>query len=350
MASSYAEQLDELTVRAELWAPLENGRVECFACGHRCPISPGRRGVCKVRFNAGGELRAPHGYVAALQCDPIEKKPFFHVTPGRLALTFGMLGCDYHCSYCQNWETSQALRDAAAEGGFRRVTAEQIVAAAKRAGATMITSSYNEPLITAEWAVEVFREAKRAGLKTSFVSNGNATKEALEYLRPWLDCYKVDLKSMRDKNYRQLGGRLSVVLETISSLHRLGLWVEVVTLVIPGFNDSTEELGEAASFLASVSVDIPWHVTGFHPDYRMQDRSRTGTGELLRAVEIGKKAGLRFIYAGNLPGMVGDTESTFCPKCALPLIERRGYMIGRDLLSGRGTCVGCGFPIPGIWN
>jgi len=350
MSSSYAEQLDSLTSRGELWAPLENGRVECFACGHRCPISPGRRGVCKVRFNANGELRAPRGYVAALQCDPIEKKPFFHVTPGSLALTFGMLGCDYHCSYCQNWETSQALRDAEAQGGFRRVTAEQIVEAAKRMGARMITSSYNEPLITAEWAVEVFREAKRAGLRTSFVSNGNATREALEYLRPWLDCYKVDLKSMRDKNYRQLGGRLSVVLETIASLHRLGLWVEVVTLVIPGFNDSAEELEEAASFLASVSVDIPWHVTAFHPDYRMQDRSRTGVAELLRAVEIGKKAGLRFIYSGNLPGMVGDTESTFCPKCALPLIQRRGYMIGRDLLSGRGTCPGCGSAIPGIWN
>jgi pyruvate formate lyase activating enzyme len=350
MASTYERSLDELTAAGELWTRLENKRVQCFACGHRCRISAGRRGVCKVRFNANGELRVPRGYVAGLQCDPVEKKPFFHVMPGRLALTFGMLGCDYHCSYCQNWSTSQALRDAAAVAGFRRVTAAQIVETAKRSGAGMITSSYNEPLITAEWAVEVFSEAKKAGLRTSFVSNGNATDEALDYLRPWLDCYKVDLKSMREKNYRQLGGRLSVVLATIRRLHEIGLWVEIVTLVVPGFNDSGEELGEAASFIASVSTDIPWHVTAFHPDYRMQDRAWTGADSLMRAVEKGIAAGLNFVYAGNLPGMVGDRESTFCPRCGLLLVQRRGYQIVRNELSGGAACPGCGHVIPGIWN
>jgi pyruvate formate lyase activating enzyme len=303
-----------------------------------------------VRFNDGGELRVPHGYVAALQCDPIEKKPFFHVHPGTDALTFGMLGCDYHCSYCQNWQTSQALRDAEAQGGFQRLSAEQIVDAAFRLGARMITSSYNEPLITAEWAVEIFRKAKAGGLLTSFVSNGNATEEVVSYLQPWLDCYKVDLKSMRDRNYRQLGGRLSVVLDTIRQLHGVGLWVEVVTLVIPGFNDSREELQEAADFLASVSPDIPWHLTAFHPDYRMTDRGRTGPQELLQAIEIGREAGLRFIYAGNLPGLVENHENTYCPGCATLLVERCGFRVVRNLLAGGGTCPGCRCPVPGIWN
>jgi pyruvate formate lyase activating enzyme len=350
MASLYETALDHETRRGELWTSLGGGRLVCYACGHRCKISAGRRGVCKVRFNAGGELRVPYGYVAALQCDPIEKKPFFHVHPGAAALTFGMLGCDYHCAYCQNWETSQALRDAEAQGGFRHLSADQLVETAVRQQASMITSSYNEPLITAEWAVEIFRKAKAAGLLTSFVSNGNATGEVLSYLGPWLDCYKVDLKSMRDKNYRRLGGRLSVVLDTIAQLHERGLWVEVVTLVIPGFNDSREELEEAAAFLASVSRDIPWHLTAFHPDYRMTDRGWTGPQDLVRAIEVGRGAGLNFIYAGNLPGRVEHHENTYCPGCGALLIERRGYRVGANLLAGSGDCPGCRRRIPGIWG
>ncbi|HXK59130.1 MAG TPA: AmmeMemoRadiSam system radical SAM enzyme [Acidobacteriota bacterium] len=350
MSSSYEIALDERTQRGELWATIEGDRLLCYACGHRCKISAGRRGICKVRFNVGGELRVPHGYVAALQCDPIEKKPFFHVTPGSTALTFGMLGCDYHCGYCQNWNTSQALRDAEALGSFREVGSAELVSMALRYSASMVTSSYNEPLITAEWAVEVFRRAKEHGLRTSFVSNGNATEEALNYLQPWLDCYKVDLKSMRDKNYRQLGGRLSVVLDTIRRLHQLGVWLEVVTLVVPGFNDSEEELREAASFIASVSKDIPWHVTAFHPDYKMRDRSWTQARQLLKAVEIGKEAGLNFVYAGNLTGAVGEYESTFCPQCGTLLVAREGYRILENHLVGRETCPRCSRRVPGIWN
>ncbi len=350
ISSPYEVAIDERTARGELWSRIDGQRLVCYACGHRCKISAGRRGICKVRFNVGGELRVPHGYVAALQCDPIEKKPFFHVTPGANALTFGMLGCDYHCGYCQNWSTSQALRDAQAQGGFSLVTSDQLVGAALQYRAGVVTSSYNEPLITAEWAVEVFRKAKEHGLRTAFVSNGNATEEALTYLRPWLDCYKVDLKSMRDKNYRQLGGRLSVVLDTIRRLHQLGIWVELVTLVVPGFNDSEGELKEAASFIASVSCDIPWHVTAFHPEYRMTDRSRTEVGQLLKAVEAGREAGLNYVYAGNLPGAVGELENTVCPQCAAVLVARRGYRIREDRLTGRGACPKCSKRIPGIWN
>ncbi len=324
------ELLDELTVEGELYEALPDGAVRCIACGHRCLIRDGRRGICQVRFNQGGKLRVPWGYVAALQVDPIEKKPFFHLLPGSDALTFGMLGCDFHCGYCQNWLTSQALRDPASDsaiGYVRRVTPQQMVAIAQRSGAEIIASSYNEPLITSEWAVGIFKEAKQAGLKCAYISNGNATPEVLDYLRPYLSAYKIDLKTMQDRHYRQLGGVLEHVLDSIQRAHDLGLWVEVVTLVVPGFNDSTEELMDAARFIAGVSPDIPWHVTAFHPDYKMTDPPPTSVRTLLRAAEIGQEAGLSYVYAGNIPGRLGEYEHTQCPKCQSVLIERTGYVI-----------------------
>ncbi len=270
-SASLAEVLDELTVEAaeELTEQLDNSALRCYACGHRCLIGEGRRGICKVRFNERGRLLVPVNYVAALACDPTEKKPFFHVLPGSDTLTFGMLGCDLHCGYCQNWLTSQALRDDAAGTAPRVVTADRLVSMAKAYGASMVGSSYNEPLITAEWAAEVFRLAKPAGFKTAFISNGNATPQVLDYLRPLTDCYKIDLKSMSDKNYRQLGGVVDNILDTVRMVHERGFWSEIVTLIVPGFNDSEDELKRAADFIASVSPDIPWHVTAYHQDSRM---------------------------------------------------------------------------------
>ncbi|HOK44943.1 MAG TPA: radical SAM protein, partial [Bryobacteraceae bacterium] len=197
-----ADILAENTREGDLWEPLDERRIRCYACGHRCPIFEGQLGVCKVRFNSGGRLRVPWGYVAGAHCDPIEKKPFFHVRPGSLAFSFGMLGCDLHCAYCQNWVTSQALRDPAAGSLVRQTTPESLVEAAVASGAAAVVSTYNEPLITSEWAVAVFKKAREAGLLTGFVSNGNATPEVLEYLRPWVDRYKVDLKSFQDRRYR----------------------------------------------------------------------------------------------------------------------------------------------------
>ena len=234
-----AQTLARFTREGELYERLENGRVRCFACGHRCLIPPGREGICRVRFNDAGTLRAPFGYVSGLQLDPVEKKPFFHALPGAKALSFGMLGCDYHCGYCQNWITSQALRDPAAVAAAERVTPGDIVALAAKHHARIVTSTYNEPLITSEWAVEVFKEAKAAGLVTGYVSNGNATPQVLEYLRPWVDLYKVDLKSFDDRHYRQLGGRLDPILDTIRRLHAMGVWVEIVTLLIRGSTTRT---------------------------------------------------------------------------------------------------------------
>ncbi|MDP3244720.1 MAG: AmmeMemoRadiSam system radical SAM enzyme, partial [bacterium] len=328
--SDNANVLDQLTQTGELYAQEADGAVRCFACGHRCLIREGRRGICQVRFNEAGVLRVPFGYVAALQADPIEKKPFSHVLPGETALTFGMLGCDFHCQNCQNWFTSQVGRDSASDEAvnlIREITPQQMVDAARRTRASVVVSSYNEPLITSEWAAAIFKEAKAAGLKCAYVSNGNSTPEVMEYLRPYLDAYKVDLKSMNDKNYRKLGGVLQNTLDGIQRAREMGLWVEVVTLVIPGFNDSNEELWEAARFLAGLSPDIPWHVTAFHKDYKMTDPDNTDARTLQRAADIGREAGLHFVYAGNLPGRVGEYEDTFCPGCSQPIVRRRGYTV-----------------------
>jgi pyruvate formate lyase activating enzyme len=349
--SPVAESLASRTVPAasELVEVLEDGRLRCYACGHRCPIPEGREGVCRVRFREGGTLKVPWGYVGALQCDPIEKKPFFHALPGTDALSFGMLGCDLHCAYCQNWFTSQSVRDPEAVGTPRDVSASELADLAVRSGAPTLVSTYNEPLITSEWAVEVFAKARSRGLRTAYVSNGNGTPQVLDYIRPWVDFYKVDLKSMDDKHYRQLGGVLQNVLDTIAGIHERGIWLEVLTLVIPAFNDSDEELTRAARFVASVSRDIPWHVTAFHPDYKMNDRGATPAATLLRACEIGKAEGLRYVYAGNIPGRTGEWENTRCPKCSSTVIERRGFRVLANRLV-EGACPSCATPIPGRWD
>ncbi len=529
--------LDSMTAAGVLYEKHANGSLTCYACGHRCLIKPGRRGICQVRYNQDGELRVPWGYVGALQCDPTEKKPFFHVYPGSDTLTFGMLGCDMHCPYCfppgtlivtdhgelpierlfnlgqrflqtptgqvaqpaslrsldsgghwrrvvqvfkhhytgdltvirpyllpdlrctpdhavfattdparplekisagqlttkhflavprqhametaalaplvagyarrdwlgrstfkvvttpdcylapitnlasapyigdvynlevegehnylanhalvancQNWVTSQALRDPASElaGAWPQpVSPQQLVGLALKQGAQLVGSSYNEPLITSEWAVSVFQAAVAAGLKCAFISNGNATREVLEYIRPYVAAYKVDLKTMSDRNYRRLGAVRDHVLDGIRLVHELGFWLEVVTLVIPGFNDSPEELTDAARFLAGLSPDIPWHVTAFHQDYHMTEPDNTTAAMLVRAAEIGQAAGLRYVYAGNLPGQVGDYEHTFCPNCRARLIARYGYVILDYQLTSEGGCPQCGTRLAGIWT
>ena len=332
----------------DLYDKLENKAVRCYSCGHRCKILNGLQGICKVRYNEDGVLRVPRGYVAALQVDPIEKKPFFHAYPGALALSFGMLGCDYHCGYCQNWVTSQALRDPVAGASPTDIEPSDLVRLAKKHGAKVITSTYNEPLITSEWAVEVFKEAKKAGLVCSYVSNGNGTERVLEYIAPYVDLYKVDLKGFDDRHYRDLGGTLQPVLDTIRNLKQRGIWVEIVTLIVPGFNDSNEELTKIAEFLAGVDVNIPWHITAFHQDYKMTDSANTTTSHLLRAYDIGKRAGLRFIYPGNIPGGVGDKESTHCPQCNAIVVGRVGFRVTSYRIAD-GKCPDCGTAIPGVW-
>jgi len=349
-SESLADVLSVRTREGELYEKLENRALRCFACGHRCRIQEGKPGVCKVRYNEGGMLRVPYGYVAALAVDPIEKKPFFHAYPGAKALSFGMLGCDYKCGYCQNWVTSQALRDPASGIDPSDLSPSDLVRLARTHGARVITSTYNEPLITSEWAVEVFKEAKKEGLICSYVSNGNGTEEVLDYIEPYVELYKVDLKGFDEKHYRLLGGHLQPVLDTIRSLHRRRIWLEIVTLVVPQFNDSDDELTRIAEFIASVSLDIPWHVTAFHEDYKMRDNGSTTAATLLRAYAIGRRAGLRYVYPGNIPGALGDLESTHCPGCGIVVVSRIGFRVLANRLDENGSCGDCGTQIPGRWG
>lgn len=340
--------LDSFAKVGQLFELLSDGALICNACGHRCRIRPGQRGICKVRFNEDGNLMVPYNYISGAHNDPIEKKPFFHVMPGSKAFSFGMLGCDFSCAYCQNWFTSQSLRDDQATQQASAVTPFQLCDMAERGEAKTLVSTYNEPLITSEWAVKVFREAKSRGLFTAYVSNGHGTPEVLEYIKPWVDFYKVDLKCFDEKKYRRLGGNLSEVLESIRKIHRMGFWLEIVTLLVPGYNDSEKEIKSIAQFIASISTKIPWHITGFNPDYKMNDIQATSPDRLLFARQLGISAGLKFVYSGNRAGRVEGFENTYCISCGELLIERYGFRVLTNRLKN-GSCHMCDASIPGVW-
>ena len=344
--------LDRFTVpRTELARLEPSGALRCVACAHRCTLlADDARGVCRLRRRQAASIAVPWGYVAGVAVDPIEKKPFFHFLPGARALSFGMLGCNFRCAFCQNWHSSQTLRDPQASSGVHAVGADELVGMAQEQRCPVITSTYNEPLITSEWAHEVFALAREAGLKTTYVSNGYATQEVLEYLAPVLDGMKVDLKAFQPSTYAMLGGKLEPVLETIRALHARRIWVEIVTLVVPGLNDSAQELADIAEFIASVSESIPWHVTAFHPDYEMADRPPTDVPSLAQAAEAGRRAGLKFVYAGNLAGRTGELEDTRCSACGATVIRRRGFTVLEIRLGSGGTCPSCSASLPGVWS
>jgi pyruvate formate lyase activating enzyme len=243
------------------------------------------------------------------------------------------------------------LRDPDAVAPPRKITPRELVDLAVQHGAPVIASSYNEPLITSEWAVAVFKEGKARGLKCAYVSNGNGTPQVLDYLRPWVDAYKVDLKTFNPKNYRALGGVMENVTQTIRMLKERNFWVEIVTLVVPGFSDDPDELKRMAEFLASVDPLMPWHVTAFHPDYKMTDGYRQTTADdLMTIVEYGQQAGIRYIYPGNLPGQVGQWENTRCHHCNATLIRRWSFLVQENRVTAEGKCPDCGGAIPGIWG
>jgi pyruvate formate lyase activating enzyme len=342
--------LDAFTAaRGELALPHPSGKLVCVACAHRCKLADGARGVCLVRKRAGNAILVPWGYAAGVAIDPVEKKPFFHLLPGARALSFGMLGCDLHCAYCQNWFTSQALRDPRAGDSTEPASPDALVAAAVARSCEIIASTYNEPLITAEWAHDVFAQARRAGLATAFVSNGHATPEVIDYMAPVLDACKVDLKAFSPATYVSLGGKLQAVLDTIASLVDRSIWVEVVTLIVPGLNDSPAELASIAGFLAGVSADIPWHVTAFHPNYKMDRIPATPVATLVAAAEIGREAGLRHVYAGNIPGRADGLEDTRCPSCGTTLVRRSGFAVLETRITPAGACPACGAAVAGRW-
>ena len=349
-AAPLAEALGRRTARAALVerGPAE-GALRCTACAHRCVIGPGRRGACGVRFERDGALRVPFGYVARANVRFVETNTIYHVLPGARALTFGMYGCDLRCGYCQNWYVSQALRERDEREGPSDISSDQLVGRAVSERCRVICAAYNEPAISAEWVHDVFRRAKERGLVTAMITDGNATRELLEYMRPVTDVYRVDLKGYTEEQYRSLGGRLAPVLESIALAKKLGFWVEVVTLVVPHFNDELPGLRSLAMAIARVDQDIPWHLNAFQPRYRMRDRPPMSAGLLVSAAGSAYAKGLRFVYVGNVDHELGELSHTRCPCCHETIVRRRGYESMLEV-ADPSRCPRCGAAIPGLWR
>ncbi|MBL7140292.1 MAG: AmmeMemoRadiSam system radical SAM enzyme [Planctomycetes bacterium] len=329
--------------KADFWKPADGQAVDCFLCAHRCRIQPDGRGVCRVRENRGGTLvTLVYGRVIARHVDPIEKKPLFHFLPGSTAYSIATVGCNFQCGFCQNWQISQWPRSGAGEMPGETLDPADIVADARRHGCASISYTYTEPTIFFEYARDVAVLARDAGLKNTFVTNGYMTAEALEEAAGWLDAANVDLKAWRDEFYRKVcKARLEPVKETIRRMHERGIAVEVTTLLVPGRNTGADDLKGIADFLASVSPDLPWHVTRFHPDYQDHETPPTPADVIEQAIAIGRGAGLRYVYAGNIAG----SQDTVCPSCGAAVIERRGMGVSRTRLRA-GACGACEAQLP----
>ncbi len=321
----------------------------CTACAHRCVMNEGRTGSCGVRFVRDGEVRVPWGYVARKYVRPVETNTIYHVRPGARSLTFGMFGCDLRCPYCHNWRVSQALREGRDEEHPIDVSARDVIAEALREQCEVVCAAYNEPMISAEWAHAIFAEAKAHGLVTALISDGNTTPEALAYMRDVTDVYRVDLKGATNEQYKTLGGRIAPVLEAIAEAKRLGYWVEVVTLVVPSFNDAQSGLRELATRIAAIDVSIPWHLNAFVPRYKLE-RHRAARGfDLASAAGIAYAKGLQHVYVSNVPDEMQELGHTRCPGCHATLIERVDYRTRVNRLV-RGACGACGTKIAGLWS
>ena len=328
---------------AALWRAAADGAVDCFLCAHRCPIAPGKRGICRVRENQAGRLVSlVYGLAIAHHVDPIEKKPFFHFLPGSRAYSIATVGCNFQCGFCQNWQISQWPRK---EGGAmpgEPLPPHQVVKNAKAAGCASVSYTYTEPTVFFEYARDCGRLARAEGLRNTFVTNGYATAEAVEAMAGWLDAANVDLKAWSDDFYRRIcKGRLEPVKETIRGMHGAGIHVEVTTLLVPGENDARADIEGIAAFLAGVSRDLVWHVSRFHPDYDMLDVAATPMETMEAALETGREAGLRFVYAGNVSG----GQDTVCPACGATVIRRTGFAVATTNLRGAG-CGACGERLP----
>ena len=323
-----------------------DNRLRCGLCRHRCLISDGARGICGVRENRGGTLYSlVYGKLVAENVDPIEKKPLFHVLPGSRSFSIAAVGCNFRCHHCQNYTISQVARDEAISGVER--SPEEVVKKALATGCRSIAYTYTEPTIFCEFACDTAHLARNAGLLNVFVTNGYITREALKKITPYLDAANIDLKGFTEAFYRDIvHARLSEVLDSIVEYRKQGIWIELTTLIIPGLNDTDDELKGIASFIVNnLGADTPWHVTQFYPTYQLTDRPRTPVATLRRARDIGKRAGLRYVYEGNVPGEGG--ENTWCPSCSTLLIERYGYVIGTNRIR-EGACPDCGTAIVGI--
>ncbi len=329
-------------VRASLWRVWRGGpSVHCFLCAHHCRIAPGQRGRCGVRENQEGVLYTlVYGRPVSLAVDPIEKKPLFHFLPGTMSLSLATVGCNFACSFCQNADISQMPRDNRGRIIGKSVSPGQVVETALESRCLTISYTYTEPTVFYEYARDCARLATAAGLKNVFVTNGYMTAETLQDIGGNLHAANVDLKSFSDAFYRAyVGARLKPVLDSIRRMWNMGIWVEVTTLLIPGRNDADGELRALAHFLASISSDIPWHVSRFYPAYRMLDVEPTPMALVERAVRIGREEGLNYVYGGNIPGH--PSESTICPGCGMTVIERKGFSMSKNSVRD-GRCPNCG--------
>jgi pyruvate formate lyase activating enzyme len=333
---------------ALLYEQTGNHAVICKLCAHRCFIPDGREGICKVRENRAGVLRTvAYDRVIAAHVDPVEKKPLFHFLPGTSAFSIATVGCNFHCRYCQNWEISQLPRIHGGTVPGEKLTPKEIIHLAVQTGCKSVAYTYTEPTIFFELAFDTAVLAAAAGLKNIFVSNGYMTAAALKMIRPYLHAANIDLKGFDDKRHRRMSGaKLQPVLDSIVLAKELGFWLEVTTLVVPGHNDSDQELMQIARFLASVDPGIPWHLSAFFPAYRMLDVEPTDRESLLRAWQIGKEAGLSYVYCGNIPGL---HEDTICHRCKTSLIDRSGFTVVSNRID-QGHCPACHAAVPGVWQ
>ena len=340
-------KIKEIAVLREamLYKKMEGGNVSCFLCSHNCLISDEKFGICNVRENRGGTLYThSYGKLIAQKVDPVEKKPLYHFFPGSSSFSIAAIGCNFQCGFCQNWQISQ-VKEAKTLGLYpEEVNPVDVVNRAIQSGSKSISYTYTEPTIFFEYAFEISQLAKKEGLFNIFVTNGFMTEEMIQAIHPYLDGANIDLKSFRDDYYKKVcKGRLSPVLKSIETMKKLDIWIEVTTLVVPGQNDSEEELKKIAHFLADLDPSIPWHISRFYPQYKMEGAESTPLEILNRANEIGKNAGLRYVYLGN----VGKGNNTYCYKCGLLLVERFGFSIKTYQIK-EGHCPDCGSPIHGV--
>ena len=332
---------------AMLYQPLQDKKVQCNLCEHRCKIIDDSVGVCNVRKNVDGKLYSlVYGKTISQHVDPIEKKPLYHYFPGSTAYSIATPGCNFRCQWCQNWEIAQMPREFGKISGYE-VTPSDIVANVKSNDCKSIAYTYTEPTIFFEFAYDISKIAKEKGIKNIFVTNGYMSKEMLEIYHPFLDAANVDLKAYSEKTYkRMVGARLQPVLDNLIEMKKLGIWIEVTTLVIPGINDDLGELNEIAHFIANeLDLDTPWHLSRFFPHYKTRNIPPTPIDRLIQVRDIGKRAGLRYVYLGN----VGGDTNTICYQCGKVLVRRSGYWIPENLMI-KNSCPNCGARIAGIWS
>ena len=335
--------------KAILYEKLKDNKVCCEACYHHCLISDKETGICGVRQNIDGDLYLlVYGRAISVNIDPIEKKPLFHFLPGQKAFSLGTMGCNFACDFCQNWEISQIPRNLDLIHTGEEWEPKKVVKYCKDNKIPIIAYTYNEPSIWVEYALDTMKLAKKEGIKNIWVSNGFMSEKSLKLITPYLDAINIDLKSFSNNFYKKIcKGQLNPVKENIKKIWKMGIWEEVTTLIIPGLNDSEKELKQIAKFLVKISKDIPWHISAFYPCYKMLDIIPTPEETLISAYKIGKKAGLNYVYTGNIPN--SNYESTFCPKCNTLVVERWGMEVLENNLKN-GKCPKCKTKIQGKWK